>query len=102
MTAPMDPDTFGARLAAARVARQITQAELAELLTPALVEAGVRSSSDVPLAAWTIGTWERDRHRPPVDVLRVLCELLQVSADGLLGLAPFSIPSLSPTRRRRR
>jgi transcriptional regulator with XRE-family HTH domain len=86
---PQDPQTFGARLAAVRTARQLPQVDLAELVTAHLIRAGLRDASAPPIGSWAISSWENDRHTPDLAKLVALCEVLQVSADVLLCLAPY-------------
>jgi DNA-binding XRE family transcriptional regulator len=69
---PNESDTFGHRLALAREAKGLRQAELGTLMGG--------------LAKQSISHWECDRYSPNVTQLRELCECLGVSADVLLGL----------------
>lgn len=64
------PDSFGARLAAARVAAGKTQGEVGEV-------AGVSGAA--------VSAWEVNRTQPSATQLTNVCNLLRVSADFLLG-----------------
>lgn len=81
-------DTFGARLAALRMARGMTQGEL-----------GSAAGSSQRMIAHYENT---PGAQPPADVLAALARALDVSADELLGLAPLSEQVSSATYRLRR
>jgi transcriptional regulator with XRE-family HTH domain len=81
-------DTFGARLAAARMARGMTQEEL-----------GAAAGSSQRMVAHYENT---PGAQPPADVLAALARALDVSADELLGLAPLSEHVNSATYRLRK
>ena len=91
---PRDPDTIGHRIAHARAVRSLDQKELGALVGEAL-------GLDRAVSKHTISTWETGRYHPPLDRLVALCRVLCVSADVLLGLAPFAIPAI-PERAPRR
>lgn len=63
-------DSFGARLAAARIAAGKTQGEVGEV-------AGVSGAA--------VSAWEVNRTQPSATQLACVCDLLKVSADYLLG-----------------
>lgn len=63
--------TFGSRLKELRIAKGITQKELAEYLH---------------LRNTTISNWENDMGEPPYETLKKICKYFEVSADYLLGL----------------
>jgi transcriptional regulator with XRE-family HTH domain len=63
-------DSFGARLAAARIAAGKTQGEVGEV-------AGVGGAA--------VSAWEVNRTQPSAAQLASVCNLLKVSADYLLG-----------------
>jgi transcriptional regulator with XRE-family HTH domain len=65
-------ESFGARLAAIRRERDLTQEQLGEGV--GLGKAGVSS-------------WEVGRTKPDVEQCAQLCRFLKVSADRLLGLS---------------
>lgn len=67
-----NPDSFGARLAAARIAASKTQGEVGAV-------AGVSGAA--------VSAWEVDRTQPSAAQLSSVCDLLRVSADYLLGRA---------------
>lgn len=62
-------ETFGSRLKAARLARGMTQEQLA-------YEIGVSSPA--------VSQWERDGSEPNFATLRALSKVLDVSLDGLI------------------
>jgi transcriptional regulator with XRE-family HTH domain len=64
------PESFGARLAAARLTAGKTQGEVGEV-------AGVSGAA--------VSAWEVDRTQPSAKQLASVCNLLRVSADYLLG-----------------
>lgn len=65
---------FGARLKAARIKAEITQAELGKGAGEFGKDANKQSISD----------WEAERYYPKVDQLRVMCLRLNASADELV------------------
>lgn len=65
---------FGERLRAARLARDITGEELGRGVGPDGKDASKASVSD----------WERERHYPKADQLRIICMKLGISSDELL------------------
>jgi len=65
-----EADVFGTRLADAREARGLSQAELAKL-------AGLQPAA--------IGHFERDRRKPSFANVRALAKALNISSDYLLG-----------------
>ena len=77
---------FGARLRAARVARRLTQVEVAERLAEI---AFLRHRVQAGVAADMISKWERGTKRPSKQYRELLC-LLFDSSPELLGLAPGS------------
>lgn len=81
-------DSFGARLAALRMARGVTQDEL-----------GIAAGTSQRMVAHYENT---PGAQPPADVLAALARALEVSADELLGLAPLSEHVSSTTYRLRR
>lgn len=62
---------FGTRLANARIAKGLSQRELA-------VKAGMNKNM--------LGHYEQGRHEPTAHVIASLCRVLGASADVLLGL----------------
>lgn len=84
---PRDPDTIGHRIAHARAVRSLDQTQLGVLVGEAL---GIERA----VSQHTISTWETGRNHPPLDRLVALCRVLHMSADVLLGLAPFAIPAI--------
>jgi transcriptional regulator with XRE-family HTH domain len=66
-------DDFGARLVAARTARELSQTELAQ-------RAGLQPAA--------IGHFERNRRKPSFANVRALAKALNVSSDYLLGRSP--------------
>ena len=72
--------TPGSRIRAAREAKGLTQLQLAEKI-------GNISKNGLSL-------WENNKNRPDFDKLIKLCEILNVSADEILGL---KIDSNRPT-----
>jgi len=70
---PEPDDLFGERLTAAREARELSQAELAQ-------RAGLQTAA--------IGHFERNRRKPSFANVRSLAKALNISADYLLGRAP--------------
>jgi len=81
-------DSFGARLAALRMARGMTQEDL-----------GCAAGSSQRMVAHYENT---PGAQPPADVLAALARALDVSADELLGLASLSEQVNSATYRLRR
>ena len=69
---PSEEDQFGARLIAAREARELSQAELAK-------KSGLQAAA--------IGHFERNRRKPSFANVRALAQALSVSSDYLLGRA---------------
>lgn len=69
--------TFGARLAEARRAAGLTQAQLGEGL----------GGDGRDLQKATVSSWEVGASQPSAEQLRKLCERLGISADYLLGIA---------------
>lgn len=74
---------FGDRLKAARVAKGLSQS--------ALGEGAGENGKDASKQA--VAGWEKDRHYPKADQLRVICQRLGVSADSLLfgDIKPASV-----------
>lgn len=67
----MDTNTLSSNIRSARLRANLSQAELAKIL----------SKSQTTVAAWETG-----RSQPDASTIRLLCETLDVSADYLLGL----------------
>jgi len=65
---------FGARLRAARIAKNITGEELGKGCGPEGRDASKASVSD----------WENERHYPKADQLRIICLKLNIGADHLI------------------
>lgn len=63
--------TFGKRLRSARVSLKLTQKELASKI-------GVKHNS--------ISDWENDKNKPDPDTIELLCGVLEISPNYLLGL----------------
>jgi len=78
-----DMDEFAARLRAAREARQMTQARLAELLS---VDRRVYNR------------WERGASLPQLDAVVRIAQVLQTSVDSLVGLEPPTEPRIHNPR----
>ncbi len=77
--------SFGARLAAIRKERGLTQQELGK----GLATDGADASKSV------VYGWEKDQHYPRVDQLMLICKKLNCSADYLLfGAAAVVSPKL--------
>lgn len=74
---------FGERIREARKARNLNQHELAELLSKKL-------ERRVPYE--TVYSYEKNRRKPPVDVLAAIADILGVSVDYLAGRSdsPYS------------
>jgi transcriptional regulator with XRE-family HTH domain len=77
-------ETPGQRLARLRRARGVTQVELAEA---------------IDVSQPVISMYERGEHRMSAEAILVFCEILQVSADELIGLEPVNGLELVPNRR---
>jgi transcriptional regulator with XRE-family HTH domain len=75
---------FGARLAAARKAKQLTQEQLGK---------GLGTDGKDASKAVVYG-WEKDQHYPRVDQLELICNKLNCSADFLL----FGVENVSGLR----
>ena len=69
---------IGERLKEAREAKKLTQKKLAELT-------GTKNSS--------ISEWEKDKHKPDIDTIEILCGVLEIEPCWLLGVN-VSKPSL--------
>lgn len=65
---------FAARLREVRMERELTQDELAKLLS---------------VNQRTISNWEREVNKPDLDMLINVSKVLDVSADYLLGIKDF-------------
>jgi transcriptional regulator with XRE-family HTH domain len=84
-TKPVDPtETFGERLARLRKDRGLTQVELAERLD---------------ISQPVLSYYEKQSRRVPPKVLVRLAEVLEVSVDELLGLAPVKTAPATPRGR---
>lgn len=90
---PSNPESFGERLAQARTSRGLSQVALGEILTARLIEDDRRDPGERAIGAWAISSWECNRHIPDLWKLTALCKILQVSADMLLGLCEFAMPT---------
>jgi len=64
-------DKFAVRLKELRCERGLTQKQLAEM---------VNTTDD------SIFSWEKGRSQPSIEMLRFLCEALNVTSDYLIGL----------------
>lgn len=64
--------TIGSRIRAAREAKGMTQPQLAEMI-------GNITSNGISM-------WENNKNRPDFDRLSKLCEILDISADEILGI----------------
>ncbi len=64
-------ETLGKRIKESRLAKKFTQPQLAKAI-------GVSNG--------IISIWENDINEPKASLLKSLCEVLEVSADYLLGL----------------
>lgn len=62
--------TFGIRLRTARKTKKLTQRKLAKLIN---------------VAYTSISEWENDHHKPDINILEVLCNVLDVKASWLLS-----------------
>lgn len=62
--------TFGERLKSARIAKKYTQKELA-------LKVGAKHNS--------ISGWENDKNKPDPDTIELLCGVLEISPNYLLG-----------------
>lgn len=65
-------DIFALRLKEARALAGLTQKQLAQL---------INSTDD------SIYSWEKGRSQPNMEMLRLLCKVLNVSSDYLIGLS---------------
>jgi len=75
-------NTFGERIKKARQAKGLSQAELAKIMG--------ESSGNV------IFTWEKGTGKPDYEKIALLCDVLEVSADDIIGrkkkfLCPMSV-----------
>lgn len=62
--------TFGKRLKSARVSKKLTQKELA-------LKIGAKHNS--------VSDWENDKNKPDPDTIELLCGILEISPNYLLG-----------------
>lgn len=62
-------DSFGSRLKKARTDKKITQRELATL---------------IDVSYTSISEWENGHHKPDIDTLEVMCQVLNVQPSWLL------------------
>lgn len=67
-------DIFATRLRELRTERKLTQKQLASLLN---------TTDD------SVFSWEKGRSQPPLETVRKICKIFEVSADYLLGLKDF-------------
>lgn len=67
-------DIFAIRLRELRTERKLTQKQLASLLN---------TTDD------SVFSWEKGRSQPPLETVRNICKIFEVSADFLLGLKDF-------------
>lgn len=67
-------DIFAIRLRELRTERKLTQKQLASLLN---------TTDD------SVFSWEKGRSQPPLETVRKICKIFEVSADYLLGLKDF-------------
>lgn len=67
-------DIFTIRLRELRTERKLTQKQLASLLN---------TTDD------SVFSWEKGRSQPPLETVRKICKIFEVSADFLLGLKDF-------------
>ena len=83
----IDTNAMAAKIKASRVAKNMTQAELAD-------EMGVSFQS--------VSNWERGYSRPDIAKLRELCRVLGISVDELLGGERETAPRASVGHRKRK
>lgn len=74
---------FGERLAEIRKDNKLRQEDLAEKLN---------------VSKFTVSSWEQGKSMPTLDMLVNICELLDISADYLVGLIHYD-PAYEYTRR---
>lgn len=75
---------FGERLAEIRKDNKLRQEDLAEKLN---------------VSKFTVSSWEQGKSMPTLDMLVNICELLDISADYLVGLIPWD-PGYEYNRRK--
>ena len=68
--------SIGKNIKNARINANLSQKELAELLQQNNIEVGNT----------TISNWEHETSKPDIEIIRVLCKILNVDANSLLDL----------------
>lgn len=76
----MNIEYFSDKLKTARKSKKITQRELAE---------------KIGVSKWAITSYEQSRTYPSIETLIKICEVLDTSADYLLGISDNLPPKLS-------